>query len=50
MKKYAVLRVYETCNPSVLFTCNEEQDAKDYARIMSHQDDYKYVVVKVVEG
>jgi len=48
MKKYAVLRVYGTLNPSVLFVCDELDDAKQYATIMSHQDAYVYEVAEVV--
>ena len=49
MKKYAVLRVYGSgLNPSVLFVCDELDDAKQYATIMSHQDAYMYEVAEVV--
>lgn len=48
MKNYVVLRVYETINPSVVFACNDEQDAKDFARLMSRQDNYSYEVAKVL--
>ena len=47
MKKYVVMRVYGTLNPSVLFTCDSEDDAKQYATIMSHQDEYMYSVAEV---
>ena len=48
MKKYVVMRVYGTLNPTVLFACDSEDDAKQYATIMSHQDDYVYSVAEVV--
>lgn len=47
MKKYVVMRVYETLNPTVLFTCDSHADAKQYATIMSHQDKYLYSVAEV---
>ena len=48
MKKYVVMRVYGTLNPSVLFTCDDKDDAENYARIMSHQDVYTYIVAEVI--
>lgn len=47
MKKYVVMREYGTLNPTVLFTCDSEDDAKQYAMIMSHQDEYLYSVAEV---
>lgn len=47
MKKYVVLRWFKSLNPSVLFTCDNKSDAEDYARIMSHQDEYIYSVAEV---
>lgn len=47
MKKYVVMRVYGTLNPSVLFACDDKVDAENYAMIMSHQDEYIYSVAEV---
>ena len=50
MKKYVVMRWSKVSgwNPAVIFTCDDEIDAKEYAKIMSHQDDYVYSVAQVV--
>lgn len=50
MKKYVVMRWSKVSgwNPTVVFTCDDEIDAKEYAKIMSHQDDYVYSVAQVV--
>ena len=50
MKRYAVLRwsKLQGWAPTVVFVCNDESDAKDYAGIMSRQDDYVYSVAEVI--
>ena len=45
MKRYLVLKVYETTTPCVLFMSDSLEDATAYATIMSHQDSYEYAVV-----
>lgn len=47
MKKYVVMRVYKSVSPSILFETDNEDDAKQYATIMSHQDDYLYSVAEI---
>lgn len=37
-EKFYVMRMYSTCAPSVDFDTDNEQDARDYARIMSHKN------------
>lgn len=48
MKKYVVMRVYQNVSPLVLFACDDKDDAENYARIMSHQDEYTYSVAEVI--
>ena len=48
MKKFVELRWFRNLNPSVLFTCDDKDDAENYARIMSHQDEYTYSVAEVI--
>ena len=36
------MRMYKNLEPSVVFMTDDEQDAKDYARIMSHKDSAEY--------
>lgn len=36
--KYVVMKMYRSIEPSIVFMCDDLQDAKDYARIMSHKD------------
>lgn len=45
MKKYAVVWVTNYVTPSVVFQSDDEQRAKDYARIMSEEDGREYVVM-----
>lgn len=48
MKKYVVMRVFKSLNSSVLFETDNEEDARQYATIMSRQDDYLYSVAEVI--
>lgn len=47
MKKYYVVREYTHSLPSVLFACDDYDDAKQFATVMSHQDGYAYTVAEV---
>lgn len=40
--KYVVMKIYRSVEPSIVFMCDDLQDAKDYARIMSHKDATEY--------
>ena len=46
---YAVLRLYECCSPSLIQTFEDEQNAKDFARIMNNEDSHKHIVLKRME-
>jgi len=48
--KYYVLRIYRTVEPSCVFATDIEQDAKDYARIMSNKNNgCEYAVIEANE-
>lgn len=47
MKKYYVVREYNYSLPSVVFACDDYEDARQMATILSHQDGYAYTVAKV---
>ena len=50
MKNYAVIRVMSVLSPSVVFQCNDYEDALTYAQVVSKQDNYEYVVVKAMNS
>ena len=45
MKKYYVLRIYETILPTVVFQTNDAYNAQMYAVIMAKEDNHNYAVV-----
>ena len=47
MKKYMVLKVWNSLNPDVVFMTDIEQDARDMARIKKNAENGKFVVVTV---
>ena len=47
MKKYLVLRMYSNIAPGVAYMSDNEQDAKDMARIKKNDENMKFVVVSV---
>jgi hypothetical protein len=48
MKKYAVMKIYGGfTNPNVVYMTDNEQDARDMARIRKNDDNAKFVVVTV---
>jgi len=49
MKKYAVLRVWNTLSPDVVFMTDIEQDARDFARIKKNEEGKTFVVVALDE-
>ena len=51
MKKYLVVRMYETINPSVVEVCNDVNNANDLARIYANERGGEYKVATMeVEG
>lgn len=47
MKKFVVIKIYKAIEPNVVFWTDDEQDARDYARIMHHKDGGVYAAVEV---
>ena len=45
LNEYLVIRVYNHIEPNVVFSTNDAQDAKYYARIMHNKDGAKYAVL-----
>ena len=50
MKKYVVLRCYESCEPDVEVTTDSLDDARTFARIKGDSDgSHKYAVCQLLE-
>lgn len=48
MKKYIVVKVYNTCYSSVVFSTDIKEDAVAYAEIMHRSDDQEYKIAAVL--
>jgi hypothetical protein len=45
MKKYVIVRVYESLSPSIVWSTDNLDDAKAYATIMNRNEGFPYEVL-----